>query len=107
MGGKCTFEIRKGYPVLINEEKLTRHMRHHAEDFLGKENVVDLDPWMAAEDFAFYSHHLPGCYYRLGVGNEAKGITSGLHTPTFNIDEQALETGSALMAYLALKSLGN
>jgi amidohydrolase len=107
MGGNCTFEIRKGYPVLINEEELTTEMRHHAEDFLGKDKVVDLDIWMAAEDFAFYSQHVPGCFYRLGVGNELSGITSGLHTSTFDIDEQALETGSGLMAYLALKSLGN
>lgn len=107
MGGKCTFEIRKGYPVLINEGELTREMRDHAENFLGKDKVVDLDLCMAAEDFAFYSQQIPGCYYRLGVGNEAKGITSGLHTPTFNIDEQALQTGSGLMAYLALKYLGN
>jgi len=107
MGGKCTFEIRKGYPVLINDEELTREMCDHAENFLGKDKVVDLDLWMAAEDFAFYSQQIPGCYYRLGVGNEANGITSGLHTPTFNIDEQSLETGSGLMAYLALKSLGN
>ena len=107
MGGKCTFRILKGYPVLINEEELTREMRDHAENFLGKDKVVDLDLWMAAEDFAFYSQDIPGCYYRLGVGNEAKGITSGLHTTTFDIDEQALETGSGLMAYLALKCLGN
>ena len=82
-------------------------MRHHAEDFLGKDKVVDLDLWMAAEDFAFYAQHIPGCFYRLGVGNEVNGIISGLHTPTFNIDEQALETGSGLMTYLTLKSLGN
>jgi len=107
MGGKCTFEIRKGYPVLINEEALTTEMRHQAEDFLGKDKVVDLDIWMAAEDFAFYAQHVPGCFYRLGVGNEVNGITSGLHTSTFDIDEKALETGSGLMAYLALKSLGN
>lgn len=107
MGGKCRFEIRKGYPVLINEKELTKEMRHYAEYFLGKENVVDLDLWMAAEDFAFYSQHIPACFYRLGVGNEAKGIHSALHTPTFNVDERSLETGPGLMAYLAVKSLGN
>lgn len=107
MGGTCNVEIRKGYPVLTNEEKLTAAMRHHAEDFLGKENVVDLDLWMAAEDFAFYAQQVDGCFYRLGVGNEQNGNTSALHTPTFNADEQSLKTGPALMAYLALKSLGN
>ncbi len=107
MGGTCNVEIRKGYPVLTNEEKLTAAMRHHAEDFLGKENVVDLDLWMAAEDFAFYAQQVDGCFYRLGVGNEQNGNTSALHTPTFNADEQSLKTGPALMAYLALKALVN
>ncbi|GAA4320139.1 M20 family metallopeptidase [Compostibacter hankyongensis] len=107
MGGRCSFEIRKGYPVLINEEKLNAGTRKHAEDYLGSERVTDLDIWMAAEDFAAYAQLLPGCFYRLGTGNEKRGITSGVHTPTFDIDEQALETGPGLMAYLALKTLGN
>ena len=72
---------------------------------MGEENVVELDLWMAAEDFAFYTHEVPGCFYRLGTRNEAKGITSGVHTPTFNIDENALKTGMGLMAYLALAEL--
>lgn len=107
MGGSCTFTVKKGYPFLVNEEKLTVSARKHAEDYLGKENVLDLDVWMAAEDFAFYSQVSDACFYRLGIRNEARGITSGLHTPTFDIDEKALETGPGLMAYLALKELGN
>ena len=107
MGGECDFEIRRGYPVLINEENLTKDVRHFAEDFLGKENVVDIDPCMPAEDFAFYSQQVPACFYRIGTGDEANGITSGLHTPTFNIDEKSLETGPGLMAYVAVKCLGN
>ena len=105
MGGKCEFRIEKGYPVLINEEKLTASARKHAVDYLGSHHVVDLDIWMAAEDFSFYSHQVPACFYRLGVRNEAKGITSSVHTPTFNIDEDALLTGMGLMAYLAVKEL--
>lgn len=107
MGGRCAFEIRKGYPFLVNEEKLTASARKHAEEYLGKENVLDLDIWMAAEDFAFYSQAAPACFYRLGIRNESKGITSGVHTPTFDIDERALETGPGLMAFLALRELGN
>jgi amidohydrolase len=105
MGGTCSFEIRKGYPVLNNDEKLTNETRTHAIEFLGKDNVVDLDIWMAAEDFAYYAQVIPGCFYRLGTGNKAKGITSGLHTPTFDIEEEALKTGPGLMAYLVLKLL--
>src|SRR3546814_6727375 len=68
-------------------------------------NVLDLDIWMAAEDFAFYSQAAPACFYRLGIRNERRGIVSTVHTPTFDIDERALETGPGLMAYLALKEM--
>jgi amidohydrolase len=107
MGGSCDFKIVNGYPFLVNEEKLTGQLRAFAEDYLGKENVVDLDIWMAAEDFAYYSQVADSCFYRLGTRNEAKGIISSVHTPTFNIDEEALALSTGLMAYLALKQLGN
>lgn len=107
MGGSCDFNIMNGYPFLINEEKLTRRTRSHAEDYLGKENVQDLDIWMAAEDFAYYSQVADSCFYRLGIRNESRGITSSVHTPTFDIDESALNVSTGLMAYLAVKQLGN
>jgi len=107
MGGSCEFNIVRGYPPLVNEKRLTEHVRSFAEDYLGKENVLDLDVWMAAEDFAYYSQAANSCFYLLGVGNKEKGITSSLHTPTFNIDENALTLSTGLMAYIALKQLGN
>jgi amidohydrolase len=107
MGGSCEFNIMKGYPFLINEEKLTASARGFAEEYLGKENVLDLDIWMAAEDFAYYSQVADACFYRLGTRNESRGITSSVHTPTFDIDESALELSTGLMAYLAVKQLGN
>ena len=107
MGGTCEFEIRKGYPFLVNEEKLTAQAKQFAKDYLGKENVLDLDIWMAAEDFAYYSQVADACFYRLGTRNEAKGITSSVHTPTFDIDENAFAISTGLMAYIALKRLGN
>ncbi len=102
MGGTCEFNILKGYPVLINEENITRTTRKFAEEFLGKENIEDLPLWTAAEDFASYAQQIPGCFYRLGVRNEARGIISPVHTSTFDIDETALETGMGLMAWLAI-----
>ncbi|HWZ35090.1 MAG TPA: amidohydrolase [Mucilaginibacter sp.] len=107
MGGSCEFNIMKGYPFLINEPVLTNATRAHAEDYLGKENVVDLDIWMAAEDFAYYSQVADACFYRMGTRNESRGITSAVHTPTFDIEETALEQSIGLMAYLAIKQLGN
>ncbi len=105
-GATIHFEIRKGYPFLKNEPQLTARAKSYAESYLGKENVVDLDIWMAAEDFAYYSQEVPACFYRLGTRNEAKGITSGVHTSTFDIDEDALVIGAGLMAYIALQELG-
>ncbi len=105
MGGTCEFRILGGYPFLRNEPALTKRTREHAVAYLGRENVVDLDLWMAAEDFAYYSQEIDACFYRLGVRNESKGITSSVHTPTFNIDEGALEVGAGLMAWLAIQEL--
>ncbi|RBQ05329.1 M20 metallopeptidase family protein [Pedobacter miscanthi] len=107
MGGSCDFDIHRGYPFLINEEKLTANARAFAEEFLGKENVVDLDIWMAAEDFSFYSQVTDACFYRLGTGNAAKDTQYSVHTPRFDVDEDALKISTGLMAYIALKQLGN
>lgn len=105
MGGEAEVLIHDGYPFLKNEEQLTLAMRAAAVDYLGEENVIDLDIWMAAEDFAYYSQIIDSCFYRLGTRNEAKGIVSGVHTSTFDIDESALPIGAGLMAWLALSQL--
>ncbi len=107
MGGTCIFRIDKGYPFLVNDEVTTANAKQSAIEFLGKENVIDLDLRMTAEDFAYFSQQKPSCFYRLGVKNESKNITSGLHTSTFNIDEEALETSIGLMAWITLKELKN
>jgi amidohydrolase len=107
MGGSCDFKISKGYPFLVNEENLTEQVAAFAGDYIGKENVEDIDIWMAAEDFARYSQLKASCFYLLGVGNKEKEIVSSLHTPTFDIDEKALAVSTGLMAYIALKTLGN
>lgn len=107
MGGSCDFNIMTGYPFLINEEKLTANAKAFAEEYLGSENVLDLDIWMAAEDFAYYSQVSDACFYRLGTGNEKRGITSSVHTPTFDVDEDSLKLSTGLMTYIALKQLGN
>ncbi|MEM6803452.1 MAG: M20 family metallopeptidase, partial [Bacteroidota bacterium] len=105
LGGSVELEIKKGYPVLYNDEVLTRNARAHICDYIGEENVVDMDIWMAAEDFAWYTQEIPGCFYRLGTRNEARGIVHGVHTPRFDIDEDALKLSTGLMAWLAIKEL--
>ncbi|WP_435356507.1 M20 metallopeptidase family protein [Emticicia sp. SJ17W-69] len=105
MGGVCDFEVVKGYPFLKNHPELTRRVKSEATNYMGKENIIDLDLWMAGEDFAFYSQVVDSCFYRLGTRNEARGIISGVHTPTFDIDETALEIGPGLMSWLAIREL--
>ncbi len=95
-------KILKGYPVLYNDPKVTSYVKNAMQEFLGEENVEELELWMASEDFAFYTHKIPGCFYRTGIRNKRKNIVSHLHTPTFDIDEDVLEFAPALMAYLAI-----
>jgi amidohydrolase len=105
MGGSCDVKIDTGYPYVVNNEALTLRAIRHAKAYLGDENVVDLELRTTAEDFAYFSQVIPGCFYRLGTRNEQKGLTSNLHTATFNVDETSIETGMGLMAWLALQEL--
>lgn len=105
MGGKCEVNISRGYPYLENNPELTRRIKKAAEEYVGSENVVDIDITLGAEDFAYYSQVIPAAFYRLGTRNEAKGITSYVHTPTFNIDEEALSISTGLMAWMAVREL--
>lgn len=103
MGAEVDVRIDVGYPFVFNNEELSLQARAIAEQFAGAENVSETELRMGAEDFAYYSHQIPGCFFRLGAGNKAKGITSNVHTPTFNIDEAAIEQGMGMMAWLATK----
>lgn len=105
MGGRCEVEISRGYPFLKNDPQVTQRIRQAAVDYVGTENVVDIDITLGAEDFAYYSQIVPASFYRLGTRNEKKGITSYVHTPTFDIDEDALKISSGLMAWMALQEL--
>ena len=101
---KADINIMDGYPFLTNNVEVTKHCKQAAIEYLGKENVEDLPLRMTAEDFAYITQQVPSCFYRLGTGNKAKGITSGVHTSTFDIDEKALEISTGLMAWMVIKS---
>ncbi len=100
MGGEIDLLIDVGYPSVYNNEALHEIALVKAADYIGAANVEETEKRMGAEDFGYYSQQIPGCFFRLGVMNEAKGITSNVHTPTFNIDESAIETGIGMMAWL-------
>ncbi|HEY4153905.1 MAG TPA: M20 family metallopeptidase [Puia sp.] len=99
-GATIDVNVDVGYPVVNNDVQLYPVARTRAEEYAGKENILETEVRMGAEDFGYYTQEIPGCFYRLGVMNEAKGITSSVHTPTFNIDESAIETGMGMMAWL-------
>ena len=103
-GCKVDVTILKGYPCLVNDISLTGNIKTSMQEYLGAENVIELDIRMTSEDFAFYSQAVPACFYRLGTRNESKGIISPVHTSTFDVDEASLEIGMGLMAWLAIKS---
>lgn len=107
MGGTVEFDIRRGYPFLKNHEGLTQRLQDEAKSYLGENQVEDLGIWMAAEDFSYFSQAVPSCFYRLGTKNEAKNTDFSVHHPSFDVDEDALEQGCGLLAYLALSELNN
>jgi hippurate hydrolase len=100
MGGEIDLLIDKGYPAVINNEQLYEAAKKGAGEFIGAANVEETELRMGAEDFGYYAQQIPACFYRVGVMNKEKGITSGVHTPTFNIDEDAIEIGIGFMAWL-------
>lgn len=104
-GISSVIRIEKGYPFLVNDIDFTNSCSKAAKNYLGEQQVEDLPLRMTAEDFAFISQKVQSCFFRLGTGNKAKGITSGVHTPSFDIDEHALEIGAGTLAFLTLTEL--
>jgi hippurate hydrolase len=102
-GAEVELEISIGYPSVINDEETTALGKSLAIDLIGAENVGVAEISLGAEDFGYYTQEIPGCFYRLGTGNIKKGIISGVHTPTFDIDEEALKMGISMMAFLGAK----
>jgi amidohydrolase len=100
MGAEADIHIDVGYPVVFNNEKLSLRAREIGEAYMSSENVEETEIRMGAEDFGYYCQEIPGCFFRLGTRNTSKGITSGVHTPHFNIDESSIETGIGIMASL-------
>ena len=101
-GARVDLDIVVGYPALYNHDGPTDFLRDAARNYVGEENTVELDMWFASEDFSFYLNQIPGSFYRVGIHSEHTKNAGGLHTPTFNVDEEALRTSTGFMAYLAL-----
>ena len=102
MGGDVLVHIDVGYPCVMNNEALTDNAMRLAKEYMGDDKVSETELRMGAEDFGYYAQQIPACFYRLGTMNQSKGITAGVHTPTFNIDESAIELGMGMMAWLGI-----
>ncbi|MBP9739315.1 MAG: amidohydrolase [Chitinophagaceae bacterium] len=100
MGAEIELKIDVGYPTVDNDPVFTTETWKQADEYFGKENVLETELRMGAEDFGYYTQIIPGCFFRLGVKNETNGIVHNVHTPKFNIDEQAIEYGIGTMAWL-------
>jgi hippurate hydrolase len=100
MGGEINLHIDVGYPAVHNNEALNETAREKAQEYMGADKVEKTELRMGAEDFGYYAQQIPACFYRVGVMNKEKGIISGVHTPTFNIDENSIEIGIGMMAWL-------
>jgi len=105
MGGTIDFRIERGYPVVYNNPELTARAIAQAKEYLSEENVINLDMRTTAEDFAYYSQHMPGCFYRLGTSNEDGTLTAPVHNSKFAVNENALKTGMGLLAWHAIQEL--
>ncbi len=105
-GCKYEFEYIKGYPALVNDDKVSATIEKVSKEVLGEDAIFHPEPDMGGEDFSYYVKEVPGAFYFLGVGNEGKGITSPQHSPTYDVDEDALKYGVEIMCKSALQLLG-
>jgi hippurate hydrolase len=99
-GAEIDFKVDVGYPTVDNEPVITEAAWKLADTYMGASNVEETEKRMGAEDFGYYSQVIPGCFFRLGVRNESKGIIHNVHTPNFNIEEESIENGVGMMAWL-------
>lgn len=104
-GAKAKVAIEEGYPVMFNDPGLTAFASEAVEARWGREAAVPLAPVMASEDFAYYLERVPGTFFRLGCGDAGRGITAGLHSPRFDIDEDVLPFGAAVFAQIVREYL--
>jgi len=107
MRAKATLEYHFGYPPLVNDEDITNRVRASAAKVLGEENVLTAGTTMGAENMSYYLERIPGTFFALGSGNEAKGIVYPNHHPKFDLDEDVLHLGSAIFVQACLDFLGD
>ena len=103
-GARFELSYERGTPATLNDPELARRVAPSLVKVLGIENVLEIDPTMGGEDFAFFANQVPGFFYRLGMVKP--GTTSGgHHTPTFSADSSAVAVGMRVMSMLLIDYL--
>jgi amidohydrolase len=92
-------------PSVVNDKRMTETLKSVAEETVGAANVEECPPLMVSEDFSLYQEKIPGTFFFMGVGNPDKGACHPHHSPRFNVDEDALPTGAALLSAFAVRTL--
>lgn len=105
LGGSYELVLKEGFPVTYNDPDLTALVRAAAVSLLGEAQVREVPPEMGAEDFSFLAQRAPGCYFHLGIRTPGEPPRRA-HSPTFDVDEEALPVGAAVLAAAALRFLG-
>ncbi|PYS97455.1 MAG: hypothetical protein DMF65_11745 [Acidobacteria bacterium] len=98
-------QYEEGAAVTYNDPQLVSETLPTLERITGAQNLLNPKPQMGAEDFSYYQRVVPGFFYFLGVANKQKGITAMVHTPEFDLDEDALVIGVKAMSNVLLDYL--
>ncbi|MFW9923682.1 MAG: M20 family metallopeptidase [Candidatus Thorarchaeota archaeon] len=109
-GAQIKLDLRLGYSPGLNDPKLNNLIKESAAQYIGEKNIIIEEyPEMGAEDFFEFSdnYRIPVAMFWLGVGNKEKGIIFPGHNPRFDLDEDALPYGCAILVSTALKYLEN
>jgi amidohydrolase len=103
-GATATLSYRRGYPVTVNDPVMADLVRGAATEVVG-DGVVGIEPILGAEDFAYFLQQVPGCFFMVGVRNDAKHTGAPHHNPRFDIDEDALAVGMETLLRVTRKVL--
>ncbi len=103
LGGDYQLKIIPGYPSTVNDPQMAELIRAMATDLVGAARVKEAEIHMGAEDFSYMAHAKPGVFFN--VGAQKDNVLRPHHNPNFDIDENAIPTGAALLAEAARRYL--
>ena len=97
MRAEYTFSSVLGCPPCVNDPAMTDLVRRAAAEAIGAANVVATEPTTGSDDMAYFLDAVPGCYFKVGGGNAARGLNNPHHTSLFDFDEEALSVAAKVL----------